>query len=356
MKDANGTMPRRREAGDGGAEATRYWWWKAPEDLFGHHEIMVLKAMRNGREMAEEYCEICCKAVSRGGYLRFSKEKPYSRATLGSIIGLSGADSGKLCKALESVDLLEWLGDGTAHLIGLEDLIGSETESARRMRESRKKSTDPNGAKCAQCDKKSDIPVTKCAQSDGKNATMCAHCDPSSLGESLCPESLEGRNTPSLRDSVLRPDDEEAKDEGCKGALPPTPDGSPDGLMAEEDGKEPKCLGDAKGPRISAAMAEDFWKAYPKKANLGAVRRWFENAEPTLSEFKSMIKALEASKGSEDWKKGGGRFIPLPISWLEGERWRDRAAAPLKGYEPSVAAFEADVRATVAIAKRVFGL
>jgi hypothetical protein len=127
--------------------------------------------------------------------------------------------------------------------------------------------------------------------------------------------------------------------------------------MAEgnEDGNEPKCLGDAKGPRISAAMAEDFWKAYPKKANCGAVRKWFAKAEPTLSEFKSMVRALEASKGSEDWKKGGGRFIPLPISWLEGERWKDREAAPLKGYEPSMAAFEADVRATVAIAKQTFG-
>jgi hypothetical protein len=359
MSEGNEKAARRLEAGDGGAEATRYWWWKAPEDLFGRHEMMVLKAMKGGREMAEEYCEMCCRAVSRGGYLRFSKEKPYSRATLGSVIGLPAAGSSKLCKALEAVDLLEWLGDGTAHLAGLEDLIGSETEDARRKRASRAEGRPcPGGTASGQCPITEDTKKDNVRTTSKKKVTETGQCPdnvhPSPLGEPHNSESLEGMNTPSLRSVVSIPDEEEDTEGIHKGGVPHEK-ASPDGTQAGGDGSGAECPADAKGPEMAAAMADDFWEAYPKKANRGAVRRWFASREPRLSEFREMMAALEAFKGSDDWKKRGGRYIPLPVSWLEGERWEDRAAAPLPGFEPSRAALGADIRKTAELAKKEFG-
>ena len=41
-----------------------------------------------------------------------------------------------------------------------------------------------------------------------------------------------------------------------------------------------------------------------------------------------MIVAIERQKKSNDWKKDNGQFIPLPYTWLNGERWEDEAYTP----------------------------
>jgi hypothetical protein len=37
----------------------------------------------------------------------------------------------------------------------------------------------------------------------------------------------------------------------------------------------------------------------------------------------NVLKALVIQKGSDQWKKDDGRFIPLPTTWLNGARWED---------------------------------
>lgn len=36
-----------------------------------------------------------------------------------------------------------------------------------------------------------------------------------------------------------------------------------------------------------------------------------------------MMQALGRQKASADWQKDGGQYIPLPTTWLNGERWED---------------------------------
>ncbi|WP_417502976.1 hypothetical protein [Mitsuokella jalaludinii] len=39
--------------------------------------------------------------------------------------------------------------------------------------------------------------------------------------------------------------------------------------------------------------------------------------------FPVMMQALGRQKVSADWQKDGGQYIPLPTTWLNGERWED---------------------------------
>lgn len=39
--------------------------------------------------------------------------------------------------------------------------------------------------------------------------------------------------------------------------------------------------------------------------------------------FPVMMQALGRQKASADWQKDGGQYIPLPTTWLNGERWED---------------------------------
>lgn len=66
----------------------------------------------------------------------------------------------------------------------------------------------------------------------------------------------------------------------------------------------------------------DFWQAYPRKVNKpGALKAW-QNKK--LNESIDIILAgLERWKGSRQWIKDNGQYIPHPATWLNQERWND---------------------------------
>jgi len=41
--------------------------------------------------------------------------------------------------------------------------------------------------------------------------------------------------------------------------------------------------------------------------------------------FKEIMEALRTQKGSPQWKRDGGQYIPHPATWIHGERWEDEA-------------------------------
>jgi len=65
---------------------------------------------------------------------------------------------------------------------------------------------------------------------------------------------------------------------------------------------------------------DKFWEAYPnKKDKQKAMKAWAKHQPDIVN----VLKALVTQKGSEQWKKDDGRFIPLPTTWLNGARWED---------------------------------
>lgn len=66
-----------------------------------------------------------------------------------------------------------------------------------------------------------------------------------------------------------------------------------------------------------------FWHLYPnKQAKLPARKAW-DKIKPPEDLLAVILKALEAQKSSQGWLNEGGRFIPLPASWLNARRWED---------------------------------
>ena len=66
-----------------------------------------------------------------------------------------------------------------------------------------------------------------------------------------------------------------------------------------------------------------FWKAYPRKDDKKAARKEWNRIRPGPDMFNDMMEALKKQKNSDQWTKEGGKFIPLPSTWLHGERWQD---------------------------------
>jgi predicted phage replisome organizer len=68
---------------------------------------------------------------------------------------------------------------------------------------------------------------------------------------------------------------------------------------------------------------ETFWTKYPRKtAKKDAIKAW-NKIKLTDSLLSVIMDGLENAIKSVDWVKDGGKFIPYPASWLNGERWTD---------------------------------
>jgi hypothetical protein len=64
-----------------------------------------------------------------------------------------------------------------------------------------------------------------------------------------------------------------------------------------------------------------FWQDYPKKVGkLHALKAWSKARRPPI---EKIIQAIKEQKGSEQWRKNGGEFIPHPATWINAGRWDD---------------------------------
>lgn len=78
-----------------------------------------------------------------------------------------------------------------------------------------------------------------------------------------------------------------------------------------------------------AGTFEEFWAIYPnKKAKKDALKVW--GRIPMTPELWERIEqSIKAHKRTEAWTDGGGKFIPHPATWLNGERWDDEVEADI---------------------------
>ncbi|WP_337572131.1 hypothetical protein [Mitsuokella jalaludinii] len=77
------------------------------------------------------------------------------------------------------------------------------------------------------------------------------------------------------------------------------------------------------GQKAKEELFSTFWAAYPKKRNKARAKQAFFRIKKIDKVFPVMMQALGRQKVSADWQKDGGQYIPLPTTWLNGERWED---------------------------------
>lgn len=68
---------------------------------------------------------------------------------------------------------------------------------------------------------------------------------------------------------------------------------------------------------------EAWFSGYPKQdRHKPALDMWLRKKIPA-DQFGTMQAVLEAQKQTRDWKKEGGKFVPLAVNYLKDERWKD---------------------------------
>lgn len=109
-------------------------------------------------------------------------------------------------------------------------------------------------------------------------------------------------------------------------ALPPPPQVQCTHVHApvEQEGKGREQEGN--GTNALRARFERFWASYPRKVGKDGAWAVFQRLRPDDALTEAMIEAVERARGSRQWLKDGGQFIPHPRTWLHQGRWQDEGA------------------------------
>lgn len=145
----------------------RYYWLKLKEDFFVDDTISWLEEQENGKDYVIFYLKLCLKSLKDEGQLiRYVGERliPYDVKALAKITDTAPDTVAVAMKAFLDIGLIEHLETGEIYMTQINEMIGSETESARRMRKKRlldnKKQELLEGAShCAQDVQKSDTEI-----------------------------------------------------------------------------------------------------------------------------------------------------------------------------------------------------
>jgi predicted phage replisome organizer len=72
-----------------------------------------------------------------------------------------------------------------------------------------------------------------------------------------------------------------------------------------------------------------FWTTYPRKDGKKKCLQWFQAKKHNVTSelVDTMVKAIEKNiKYNPTWKNK--QYIPMPLTWLNGERWNDEIDVP----------------------------
>lgn len=83
-------------------------------------------------------------------------------------------------------------------------------------------------------------------------------------------------------------------------------------------------LGQKKHGRGDDSRFDRFWAAYPRKDAKKTARRAFDKIDPDEELLNAMLDAVSRQRASPQWQKDDGQYIPMPATWLNGERWKDQ--------------------------------
>lgn len=84
------------------------------------------------------------------------------------------------------------------------------------------------------------------------------------------------------------------------------------------------------GSRTPGHGFAEFWVAYPRKVGKGAAERSWDKIRPNAELTRTILESVAAHRRTDQWRKDGGQYIPLPATWLNQRRWEDEPEPALE--------------------------
>ncbi|UJF15088.1 phage replisome organizer N-terminal domain-containing protein [Jeotgalibaca sp. MA1X17-3] len=124
------------------SENKKYYWLKLNDNFFEDDTVTWLEEQENGKDYIIFYLKLCLKSLQNDGSLiRYVGEKliPYDIKALANLTDTKIDTVAVAMKTFEEIGLVSRLESGEIYLNQINEMIGSETDSAKRMRKIRAK-------------------------------------------------------------------------------------------------------------------------------------------------------------------------------------------------------------------------
>ena len=120
-------------------ENMKYYWLKIKKDFYKRHDIKVIESMPNGVEYIWFYLKLMMESVDHEGLLRFNEYIPYDDRMLSTILNTNIDIVRGAMKVFHELNMIDILDDQTIYIDTVAKMIGSESDSAERVRKHREK-------------------------------------------------------------------------------------------------------------------------------------------------------------------------------------------------------------------------
>ena len=255
----------------------KYYWLKLKKDFFKRHDIRIIEAMPNGKDYILFYLKLLVESVDHEGQLRFSDTIPYNADML-SVITNTNVDIVKSAlKVFTELKMIEVLDDCTIYMNEVQKMIGSAADNENAIRQQRFRDNQKASKMGI-----SDVSVTK----NNASVTECV---------------TENNESKSIEKDI---EIDKEKDIDKQLSLVPQP-----ALISKEEHIE--------------LLFKEFWSAYPRKDDKKRAYAKFKAIKNIEKVFPDIMADVEAKKLSDQWNEKGGKYIPMPSTYLNNERWND---------------------------------
>ena len=239
----------------------KYYYLKLKENFFDSEEMIILQNMPDGYLYSDILMKLYLRSLKNSGKLMFKDLIPYTPSALAQVVRHQIGTVEKALRIFQDLGLIEILDNGAIYMLDIQNFIGESSTEADRIRKYRSQI-------------KQDVQMLQ--QTNNKST----------------PE-IELEKEIDINNNIYGQDE----------------------LDQQLQEKSVKTLWEE--------QFEEFYKNYPKKVKKQDVKKWFKKNKPSSELFSSMMSSLEQFRGSKDWLKEKGQFIPYPSTWLNQRRWED---------------------------------
>lgn len=256
----------------------KYYWLKLKKDFFKRHDIRIIEAMPNGKDYILFYLKLLVESVDHEGALRFSDTIPYNDEMLATITNTNVDIVRSALKVFTELKMIDVLDDSTIYMSEVSKMIGSAADNDNAIRQQRFR------------DKQKEKPAVLDSSVTKNNASVTERVTKSNESKSI--------------------DIEKEKDIDIDKQLSLVPQPA---LISKEEHIE--------------LLFKEFWSAYPRKDDKKRAWLKFKAIKNIEKVFPDIMADVEAKKRSEQWNEKSGKYIPMPSTYLNNERWNDEATA-----------------------------
>ena len=277
--------------------------------------VDFLMSQKNGAEYVVLYQMLCLMTVKTNGKLERQLNEviiPYDAEKIQRDTKYFNIDTVRNALQLYiHLGLIYKDDNGCLSIADYENLVGVESGSAERMRRLR-------NLKASQCDGLSDANVTKLLRKSDELSDTDIDTDKEVINTNIsCNLEVDKNGSYTAKNNTGIP-------HGCQLVAERLPQVSIGKVSIDKNNKNNISCNENSEIEVldqKEMWFESFWEIYPKHQDKKKAKQKF------LKLCKDEKKYQEIMQGLRNvlpvWAKKDNKYIPMPTTWLNGERWND---------------------------------